>query len=159
MKRGWEASAQADGRTVAQMRDTEIVQQRIQLFPDLFLIQVAQLEHRLDVFGHRQLAEYRRFLWQVAQTEPCAAMDRHVREVAFIQIQISAVRRHQAHHHVEAGSLAGAVRAEQTDDFAAGHLERDVLHHGTCLVALLELLGAQFAHYVEAFTVEGEGGD
>ena len=73
-------------------------------------------------------------------------MDRHVGEPLVVEADLAAVQRHQADHHVEAGGLAGAVRAEQADHLAALHLERYVLHHGARLVAFLQLLGSELAH-------------
>src|SRR6266850_1430904 len=56
--------------------------------------------------------------------------------------------RDRADDHVEAGGLAGAVRAEQSDHLAAADLERHVLHHGARLVALAQALRAQAARAV-----------
>jgi hypothetical protein len=50
-------------------------------------------------------------------------VDRHVRQALVVELDLAAVKRHQADHHVEAGSLARAVGAEQADDLAAADLE------------------------------------
>ena len=55
------------------------------------------------------------------------------------------VRLHQAGDHVEAGGLAGAVRAEQPDRLAALQVDRDVPHHRPLAVALAEADGDQAA--------------
>ncbi|MNC85067.1 hypothetical protein D3C83_06420 [compost metagenome] len=73
-------------------------------------------------------------------------MHRHVGEADVVEMQFAAVHRHQPHHHVEAGGLAGAVRPEQPDDLAAAHLEGDVLHHDARAVALVQPLRAQFVY-------------
>ena len=36
---------------------------------------------------------------------------------------------HETDDHVERGGLAGAVRSQQADDFAARHLDRQILDH------------------------------
>ena len=55
-----------------------------------------------------------------------------------VEVDRARVDRHQADDHVEAGGLAGAVRAEQADHLAARHLQRHVLHDGARLVALAQ---------------------
>src|SRR5205085_9908476 len=66
-----------------------------------------------------------------------------VRELGRVEIYAPGVDRHEPDDHVEAGRLAGAVVPKQPHDFAAAHLERDVLHHRARLVALAQALGAQ----------------
>src|SRR3954468_1815223 len=72
-------------------------------------------------------------------------MDRQVRELRLVQVNAAGVDRDEADDHVEAGGLAGAIRAEQAHHLTARHLERDVLHHGARLVALPQPLGAKEA--------------
>jgi hypothetical protein len=78
-----------------------------------------QLEDRLHVLLHRQAAEHRVLLRQVGDAEARAAVDRQVRELGLRRGGCCPRRRDQADDHVEAGGLAGAVRAEQPDHLAA----------------------------------------
>ena len=57
------------------------------------------------------------------------------------------VRRRQPDDHAERRRLAGAVRAEQADDFAGRHVEVDVADDDAAAVGLREILDAQDAHY------------
>ena len=47
-----------------------------------------------------------------------------------------AIGLHQAHDRIEAGRLAGAVRPEEADNFAAMHVERDVVKYGAAVIGL-----------------------
>src|SRR5262245_22647295 len=134
---------QADREAGAQMGDVEVAQEIVEPFADDVGVAVVQLQHRLHVFLDRQAPEYRSLLRQVGQAEPRAAVHRRVREARAVEKQVAAVHRHEAHHHVEAGGLAGAVGAQQPDHLAAAHLEGDVLHHYARAVALLQRQRAQ----------------
>ena len=89
-----------------------------------------QLGPQEDVLFHAQAPEHRVLLRQVRDAEPGAAVDRQVGEIALVEVDAAGVDRNQPDDHVEAGRLAGAVRAEQADHFAARNLQRHVLHHG-----------------------------
>ena len=97
-----------------------------------------QFEHGADVVFHRQLAKHRRFLRQIGQAQHGAPVDRQARDVGAVDLDRAGVRRHQADDHVERGGLAGAVRAEQADHFAAFDLQRHVAHHLALAIALLQ---------------------
>ena len=67
----------------------------------------------------------------------------------------AAVGGDQPDDHVEARGLAGAVRAEQPDDFAARDVERHVVHDRARLVALLQARRRQLAHFAGARSPDG----
>src|SRR5579862_2909849 len=129
------------------MRDAEFAQQFGQARRDVLGQQALKFQHRLHVLLHREFAEYRVFLRQVGNAEPGPAVNRQLRKVAAIEMNTAGVRRHQADDHVEAGSLAGAVRPQQADYFAAGYLERHALDHGARTEALAQSVRAQDAHF------------
>ncbi len=124
---------------VGEMRDRQVVEQRVESVGERVRIEVLQLEDGADVLGDRELAEDRRLLRQIRQPEAGAGMDRQPREIASVELDPAAVRRDQPDDHVEARRLARAVRAEQADDLAARHVQRHVVDDGARLVALLEL--------------------
>ncbi len=135
----------------AQMSDLQVVEQLGQAVLDdyprqrtLLVIQL-QFEDGTDVFLDRELAEDRSFLRQVGQAESRAPVNRQMRYRFAIDHDVTVVQRHQADHHVEAGRLAGAVRAEQAHDLAALHGQRDVFHDRTAAVALLQVLDTERA--------------
>src|SRR5581483_6331208 len=134
-----------DPRVLAQVRDVQVFQELAETRLDRLRSKTLQLEDRLHVFLHREAAEHRILLRQVRDAEPRAAVDRQMRELRLVEEDAARVHRHEADDHVEAGGLAGAVRAEQPDHFAAPHFERHILHHGARLVTLAQPLRAQEA--------------
>jgi len=159
--RDFDAAALAAGerqrRVVAQVRDMQLAQQVFQALVDFFFGQVLQLKHRLHVLPHRQLSENRSFLGQIGQAQPCPAVDRKLADFRTVQADGSAVQTQQSDHHVEAGSLARAVRPEQAYHLAALHFQRYVMHHGTRFVALFQIAGLELAHPRYRLVASGEG--
>src|ERR1043165_8735133 len=139
------APRQRDRGVLAQVRDVQVLQQLHQARLDVGLRQALQLEDRLHVLLHREASKHRGLLRQVGDAQARAPVDRQMRELVAVEVDRARVDRHEPHDHVEAGRLAGAVGAEQADDFAARDLERNVLHHGARLVALAQALRAQLA--------------
>ncbi|MNS71668.1 hypothetical protein D3C72_1050450 [compost metagenome] len=74
-------------------------------------------------------------------------MHRLVADVQVIDQDTALIGLHQADDHVEAGGLAGAVRAKQADDLAAVDGQADVTHDLAALVALGQMLSFQSCHY------------
>jgi len=97
---------------------------------------LAGLENRHDVVGDRQLAEDRGFLRQVTDAGTGPAMHRKVGHVVLVDQHATLIGIHQSDDHVEAGSLAGAVRAKQADDLPALDGQADVANDLPALVAL-----------------------
>src|SRR4029453_3298336 len=62
-----------------------------------------------------------------------APPDRAAREAA-----VAPSRTHKPHHRMEGRALAGAVRADQADDLAAGDGQRQVANRGDTVVGELE---------------------
>ncbi len=134
------AARQRDRGVLAQVRDVQVLQQLVEPRLDLAGPEALQLEHRPHVLLHGEAAEHRVLLRQVGDPQARAAVDRQVGELVAVEVDRARVHRHQAHDHVEAGRLAGAVGAEQADHLAARDLERHVLHHRAGLVALAQAL-------------------
>src|SRR3954468_8851113 len=135
-----------NGGVLAQVRDVQVLEQLGEARLDRVGLQVLQLEDRLHVLLDGKPPEHGIFLRQVGDAEPRATVDRQVRELDAVEVDRARVDRHKADDHVEAGRLAGAVRPEQPDHFAARHVERHVLHHGAGLVLLAQALRAERAH-------------
>ena len=83
-----------------------------------------------------QAAKDRGLLRQVADAEPGAPVHRHRGDVEAVDLDRALVDRHQPGDHVEAGGLAGAVRAEQPDRLAGAHADRHAVDDLAALVAL-----------------------
>ena len=121
-----------------------------QLIEFLFAPRAIQLrtifQNGEDVLLNRQLAKNRRFLRQVAKAESGPAVHRQGSQVLSIEQYPSAVRCNQPDDHVESGGLAGTIRTQQANDFAAGYLQRDSFDNFAKLVALGNILNAQNTH-------------
>src|SRR5262249_41825305 len=88
-------------------------------------------------------AEDRGLLRQIADAEPGAPIHRQLGDVGAVEIDLADIGRDQAGDDVEAGGLAGAVRAEQSDRLAALDRHIDVAQHRPLAEALAEIGGAQ----------------
>ena len=134
------AARKRDRRRLAQARDVEFLEQRIELAPASRLVGLDHLEHGAHIVLDIEAAEDRRFLRQIADTEPGAAVHRQLRHIVPVEIDVSGVRREETGDHVEHGRLARAVRAEKPDRLAAHQFDADMLHDLARAEALLEPL-------------------
>ena len=108
MKRGRVASARAisqrrrsppDSDTagrVGEMRDRQVLEQRVEAVRDRVGVVLLQLEDRAHVLGDGQLAEDRRFLRQVGQAAARALVDRQPRQVLAVELDACRRRRRRA---------------------------------------------------------------
>src|SRR5690606_25100219 len=141
------AARQADTEARPDMSHVQFVQKLVQLLGSPGSVQVtAVLQDRQDVLFDRQFAKYRCFLGQVAQSHGGAAMHRQRREVVAVEKDPSPVAGNQPHYHVKGCRLAGAVRTEQPNDFAAGDFEGESLDDFAKFVTLGNILNAQNTH-------------
>lgn len=100
------------------VRDTKFFHQLLG-FCFLVLPRVpSHLEDEKDVFLHRQLAEYRRLLGEIADTVPGTEIHWHLCDVLTVEENASGAWTHQADDHVEGGRLPCPVLTKQADDFA-----------------------------------------
>lgn len=60
-----------------------------------------------------------------------------------VELDRAAIGLDQAGDHVEHGGLAGAVRAEQADRFAAAHIDADAAHHLAAAERLFHAMHSQ----------------
>ena len=130
-------------RRLAQARDVEFLEQRVEIGFAPAAIGLDHFEHRADVVLDVEAAEDRRFLRQIADAEPRALVHRQRGDVVAVELDAAAVGVDQAGDHVEHRGLAGAVRAEQADRLAAPHVERDALHHHAAAEAFLDAVGGE----------------
>ena len=103
------------------------------------------LQNRQDVLLDRQLAEHRRLLRQIADALAGAHVHRIRGDVGAVELHAAAVGTDEADDGVEGRGLAGAVGAEQPDDFAGVHFERDAAENLAAAEAFAQVLGAQHA--------------
>lgn len=141
-------TGQAHAEAVGDMVDVELLQQVFQLRLASGAIKVfARLEDGHDVVGHRQLAEDRCLLRQIADAGARAAVHGLMADVEIIDQHAALIGAHQADDHVETGGLAGAIGTEQADDLAAFDAQADVTHDLAALVAFRQVLGFENGHY------------
>ena len=121
------AAGQARADLVGDVVDLQFVEQVGQLALAAGLVEVgAQLQHQPHVVGDAELAEHRRLLRQVADAVLGARVHRFGGDVLAVEDDLAGIGRDQADDHVEARGLAGAVRAEQADDFAGVERQAEV---------------------------------
>src|SRR6267143_4047841 len=131
----------------AHVADAQILEQLLEALLPCSALQVRPgLENRLHIVFHRQLAEHRGFLRQVAEPELCPAVHGQQRDVDVLQANPAGIERHEPDDHVEGGGLAGTVGPEESDDLTARELERQVAYDLAGLVALGESRSLQGAH-------------
>ncbi len=130
---------------LAQLRDVELLEQRVEIGFAPAPVRLHHFEHRADVVLDIEAAEDRGLLRQVADAEPGALVHRQRGDVVAVELDAAAVGLDQAGDHVEHGGLAGAVRAEQADRLAAAHIERDALDHRAAAEALLDAVGGEIS--------------
>src|SRR5579862_3253499 len=70
-------------------------------------------------------------------------------DILVVEVDLAVLAAGEPDDHVEGGGLAGAVRAEETDHFAALDLERQVLEYLAGFVAFGEIKRPQDAHGLE----------
>src|SRR5262252_3593156 len=139
------AARERDRRRLAQARDVELLQQRVEVAVAPLPAPLDHLEHGADVFLHVEAAEDRGFLRQVADAEAGALIHRQRGYVVAVELDAAAVGRDQAGDHVEHRGLAGAVRPEQTDRLAAADIETDALDDLAADEAALDAVGGEKA--------------
>src|SRR5205085_5266684 len=123
------AAGQRNRRRYAQARDVEFVEQRVELALALLAARFHHFQHRADILLHGEAAEDRGFLRQIADAEPRALIHRQLGDVMAVKLDGAAVGLDQAGDHVEHRGLAGAVRTEQADRFAAADIDADAAYH------------------------------
>ena len=125
----------------AQMGDREFGEQIVEHGLALFAIGLDHLEHGADVVLDRQAAEDRRLLRQIADAQARAPVHGQVGDVLAVEDDDAVLGPDQAGDDVEAGRLAGAVRAQQANRLAALNGNADAAQHRPLLEALAEAVG------------------
>ena len=139
------AARQGDRRRAAQARDVELLQEQFQHRFARRPVGLVDLQHRADVVLDIEAAEDRRFLRQVADAEPRPLEHGQAGDVVAVQLDRALVRFDEADDHVEDGRLAGAVRPQEADRFAAPDRNADVLHHHSAAIAFAEAVHSEHA--------------
>ena len=93
-------------------------------------------QHRQDIAFDAQPAKDRGLLRQVTDAEAAALEHRQMRDRMAIEADFALVGPDQAHDHGEDCGLAGPVRPQQPDGFAAPHRDAHIAHHGQSPEAL-----------------------
>jgi hypothetical protein len=119
----------------------EFLEQGIEFRLALGAVGFDHLQHGADVLLHRQAAEDRGLLRQIADAKPRPPVHRHVGDVVAVDLDGALIGPHQTGDHVEDGGLAGAVGAEKPDRLAARHGEAGVPHHHALAIGLGQALG------------------
>ena len=132
----------------AHLLQPELLDQRFDAFVLVLLREGGHLQHGPYVVLHREAAEYRRLLRQIAYAELGAAVYGQVRQfggLAFVAFEENApfVGLDQSHDHVEGRGLAGSVGTQKAYDLSLVDVDRHVVDDGPGLVFLDELAGVK----------------
>jgi hypothetical protein len=139
--------------------DAEFFEERVQIVLPSLPVRLDDLQDGADVLLHRQPAEDRCLLGQVADAEAGALVHRKARHVVPVDLDRSGVDADQPGDHVEDGGLARAVRSEEADGFAAAKRQRNVLHNHPALEGAPQapchepILGAVLARCFDDFVI------
>src|SRR5437868_9740908 len=125
------------------MRDRQVFEKRIEAVGQRVLVQILQLQNRAHVFRHGELAEDRRLLRQIRQASARPPVDRQSGQILAVELDRPAVGGHEPDDHIEARRLAGAVGPEQAHDFAAQHIERDIVNDRARLIPFAKMRGGE----------------
>src|SRR5213075_2047349 len=106
---------------------------------------LGHFENSSDILLDREAAENRGFLRQISDTEPGAAVHRQLGNVLTVELHGAGVGGDQAGNDVEAGRLAGAVRAEQPHNLAALDRNADIAQDRPALEAFAQAVTDQTA--------------
>src|SRR5262249_46528263 len=98
------------------------------------------------VLGDRHRAERRRDLERAADAAPPDRARRQASDVLPFEQYLAGVRRNLSVDHVEAGRLAGAVRADQGQKFAFVHVEADAVDGVDAAERFCERANGEDAH-------------
>ena len=98
----------------------------------------------LEVLGHRQVGEDAPVLGHVAEPEPGDLVRRAPVDARAFEANLARARLDEAHQRLERGRLAGAVAAEEGDDFAP--VDREVEAEQDLRPAVAGAQAARFKH-------------
>ena len=141
------AARERHRRGAAQMGDRKLGQQRRQHLLAQIRRRLHNLEDRADVLLDREAAKDRRFLRQIADAEAGAPVHRQIGDVTPVEHDHAGIGRDQPGDDVKARRLAGPVRAEQADRFAALDRKIDPSQNRPPLKALAQPLPHQTAAF------------
>jgi hypothetical protein len=81
----------------------------------------------LEVLQHRHLGKHDAPLGHVGESPSEDEVGAQPRDVVLVEDHAPRARREESHDGLEGGRLARAVGADDADDLAAAHVERDVM--------------------------------
>src|SRR5690606_31800987 len=147
------------------MRNLQLFEQQFQLFLDPLACEclagfgvILQFQHRLNVVLDAQAPEYRGILGQIGQAQVGALVDGQGGNVAPVNFNSTEIGRHQPYDHVKTGGFAGAIGTQQTDNFAAGHGNGDVLDNAATIVYFLQANGLELPQTVNGIGLQARAG-
>ncbi len=132
------ATAEGIRRAPAQVADRQLFEHPLEHRRLLRLRQRLPLEDGADVLLDGELPEHRRLLRQVADAVPRTLVHRPPADVAAVEHHPARLRANEPDEKVERRGLAGAVRAQETDDLALAKGHRDIINDATATEALAE---------------------
>ena len=133
------AARKLDAEAFAHFGQPELFDQVFEPFLLILFREIGHLQDGPDVVLDRQSAEYRSFLSQVADPLLGAFVDRLVGQFLVFEENRTLVGLDQSDDHVERRGLAGAVRAEQSDDLPLVDFDRHMVDHRAGFIAFYQV--------------------
>jgi hypothetical protein len=126
------------GLALPEVGDGELVQEGFQAVLPLLLPKGEGLQDGQDVLLHRELAEDRGLLGQVAHPQAGPLVHGDLGDVPVVQEDLPPVRGDEPHHHVEGGGLPCPVGPQEPHDLPLLDLQVHAVHHLAPLIDLGE---------------------
>ena len=127
----------------SQAGNIELLQQGVQVGLALLLVRLDHFEHRADIVLDIEPAKNRRLLRKVPDAEARPLVHRQSGHVVPVELDAPSIGGDEPGDHVEYGGLAGAVRSEQADRFAAAQIEANPLHDLSAAEALFHVVNGE----------------
>ena len=117
----------------------EFLQKVAQLVCTLRAIRFRKFEHGHDILSYRQAPEDRHLLWQVAQPEACASVERQASSICSVDLYAPALVAHNSGYAIKAGGFAAAIGPEQRHHLAGMQHKRNITDDDALSISFLKM--------------------
>src|SRR4051812_40303345 len=122
------------------MMQTEFIQECFQLFTLIFLRQSGHLQDGFDIIFDRQFSENGCLLWQITKAKLSPFIHGQPGDIAVVEKNLTLVWLDQSDDHVKCCCFSRSVWAQKTYDFALFNINRNMVDHGSVMIAFYEII-------------------
>ena len=145
-------SGELDAEALAHLAEVELIDELFQTVAALLFGHLRHFHHGHQIVFDGHLAEDGSFLREVSDPLLRTFVHRKVGDILVVQINPAVVGDDLAGDHIEAGRLAGTVRAEESDDLTLGNFHRNTLDDRPDAVFLDQIFAVEFhTYFVSSF--------